>query len=151
MQMWDRDDDDDNDDGYQDPRRLQLARVLVATAILEHLRTYRPPPTYPPRNGAPFAIDESNLSAVDQYRFQRDELHWMAQRMLPPVMRSANGTRWSALEGLCLVLKKLAWPVRLKDLCAHFRRAVGPLSRICIALSSECKDVTLQIDGSLYR
>ena len=56
----------------------------------------------------------------DNFRFERSEVEGMAEHMLPKTMGTKNGTRWTALEGMCVVLRKLAFPIRLDDLSEHF-------------------------------
>ena len=67
----------------------------------------------------------------DNFRFERSEVEGMAEHMLPKTMGTKNGTRWTALEGMCVVLRKLAFPMRLDDLSEpFFWRSSGGLSEI---------------------
>ena len=42
--------------------------------------------------------------------------------LLPHEMRASNGTKWSGLEGLCVMLRRLNYQKRYEDMVAEFGR-----------------------------
>ena len=50
---------------------------------------------------------------------------------VPPIFKCSNGTICDGTEGLCIVLKRFAYPCRYSDMMPIFRRSVPELSLIC--------------------
>ena len=50
---------------------------------------------------------------------------------VPPIFKCSNGTICDGTEGLCIILKRFAYPCRYSDLMPIFRRSVPQLSLIC--------------------
>ena len=48
-----------------------------------------------------------------------------------PIFKCSNGTICDGTEGLCIVLKRFAYPCRYSDMMPIFRRSVPELSLIC--------------------
>lgn len=68
---------------------------------------------------------------LNNFRFGKDDIPRLQRAMhLPEVMTSASRTKWNGLEGLCVVLRRLAYPNRLKDLVPIFGRSQTELSMI---------------------
>ena len=111
--------------------------ILVVCAIIcsefDYLMTVLPPivPDYRfhPHNCG--AERTQGLSAEHLFRFSEDQLCALVVALeLPNVMHTAERDRFRAIEGLCLVLRRLTFPVRCLDLVVLFGRQTGPLSRI---------------------
>ena len=49
---------------------------------------------------------------------------------VPPIFKCSNGTICDGTEGLCIVLKRFAYPCRYSDMIAIFGRSVPELSMI---------------------
>ena len=71
------------------------------------------------------------LHARDLFRFTTDQLYELCDELrLPFVMYTSARDRFYALEGLCIVLRRLVFPIRWKDVICLFGRSKSPLSRI---------------------
>ena len=71
------------------------------------------------------------LSAEALFRFDEDQLHTLVVALqFPNIMFTAERDKFYAIEGLCLVLRRLIFPIRYADLVCLFGRQTGPLSRI---------------------
>ena len=46
---------------------------------------------------------------------------------VPPVFKCRNGTIWDGVEGLCIMLKRFAYPCRYSDIITIFGRSVSEL------------------------
>ena len=66
------------------------------------------------------------------FRFQKEDMHRLVTALqLPDTMRSTDGRKkWSGFDGLCVVLRRLAYPCRLKDLEDIFGRPREDISVI---------------------
>jgi hypothetical protein len=72
-----------------------------------------------------------DIMSERHFRFRVDEIYDIKDALrLPDSLDLDNGSRFSTLEGLCLVLRRLAYPCRLVDLMYMFGRSEGMLSRI---------------------
>ena len=49
---------------------------------------------------------------------------------IPEVNQAANGTKWTGLEGICLLLRRLNYPNRLDDLVPEFGRHISDIGII---------------------
>jgi hypothetical protein len=66
-----------------------------------------------------------------EFRFHVDEIYDIGAALwLPQIMVLDNDTRFQTIEGLCIVLHRLAYPCRWYDLMHIFSRSEGMLSRI---------------------
>lgn len=50
---------------------------------------------------------------------------------IPDIMHSSQGTTWTGLEGLCLLLRRLCYPKRIEDMVPEFGRHPTEISIIC--------------------
>lgn len=111
--------------------------VLFFLALEEDFKAIYPTPEYGKR------IDIDSLTVeqcVGLFRFKQVDLRQLCTLLkLPANFTFSNGTTWTALEGLCVVLRRLAYPCRLRDLAEMFGRSPTCLSivfnRTCIYLS----------------
>ncbi len=74
----------------------------------------------------------SNEECRHNFRFNKEDLYVLCTLLgLPENYRSAhNRIVWSGLDGLCVVLRRLAYPNRLGDLVPMFGRSVPEISEI---------------------
>lgn len=65
------------------------------------------------------------------FRFQQDEIRTiLASLRMPDIFKADNGLAFASIEGLSLVLRRLAYPCRLIDLVHMFGRSESSLSRM---------------------
>ena len=63
------------------------------------------------------------------FRFTKTDVQILCDKLaIPPIMESVTRHKWSGLEGLCLVLRRLAYPNHLCDLIPLFGRSLTDLS-----------------------
>ena len=83
-----------------------------------------------------------------EFMVNRSELNAVAKAMMVPgQFRFPNGTIASGFEGLCIVLRRFAYPCRFVDMIHRFARSVPELSLI----SSEVIDFIYATHGYLLR
>ena len=68
----------------------------------------------------------------ETFRFQKKDMDRLFNALqLPETMSTAGGKKtWSGFEGLCIVLRRLSYPCRLKDLEDTFGRGKADISEI---------------------
>lgn len=68
-----------------------------------------------------------------EFRFEKEDIPRLLQAFrLPPKFVCSNGTTASAVEGLCMLLKRFAYPCRYSDLIPRFGRSK---SEICLIVN----------------
>ena len=83
-----------------------------------------------------------------EFRVNLSELYVLAEVLrIPERFYCPNGTVASGLEGLCVVLKRFAYPCRFSDMMYRFGRSVPELSLI----ASEVTDFIYENHGYLLR
>ena len=112
---------------------LLLTAVLVVANEIDYLLA-NPYPIVPDWRFHPENLQTykaQGLCAKDLFRFDVDQLHQLIQELrIPLILRTSSRDRFYAMEGLCIVLRRLVFPVRWKDVVCLFGRQTGPLSRI---------------------
>ncbi len=90
------------------------------------------PPPIPHRNYPRFELNKyTDEECLLNFRFQKvDVLHLVTALRLPNRFLCKNGTIASSLEGLYVVLRRLAYPNRLTDMIAMFGRSKTELSMV---------------------
>lgn len=73
-------------------------------------------------------------------RFEAEDVEVLAAALLPPVVRTSNRLAVAAVEALCMLLWRLAYPNRLRDGIALFNRSIDQISRISNAVASTIYD-----------
>ena len=68
---------------------------------------------------ADFPVDKRNIALL------------VEALRVPPIFKCSNGTICDGTEGLCIVLKRFAYPCRYSDMMPIFGRSVPELSMIC--------------------
>ena len=94
---------------------------------------------YTPRN-PPFPYSSyDNFSFVNKdpaeckadFRVEKGDLPLLVEALrVPPIFKCVNGTICDGTEGLCIVLKRFAYPCRYSDMIPIFGRSVPELSLI---------------------
>lgn len=106
------------------------AVLTVALARLRRLENEGPPPTPPYR----FCLDSWVESAcLLKFRFSHSEINMLAEYLdLSEIVRINNGCCLAIprIEALCIVLHRLAYPIRYGDLVSIFGRSISSLSQI---------------------
>ena len=82
--------------------------------------------------GPRFDLDVvTDKTCKELFRFTKSEIRRLRRLLLIPEDNFAlNRTCWSGEEGLCILLRRLAYPCRLRDLRRVFGRGVPDLSII---------------------
>ena len=79
-------------------------------------------------------FDLDNISAADcyaEFRFEKNDIPLLAEALqLPFQIRCEQRSMCDGVEGLCMLLKRIAYPCRYSDLIPRFGRPVSALSLI---------------------
>ena len=136
-----------------DNNELDLRVHVIALAVVLHfeieaLMRIIPPPLVPDIRFDPTQLDV--LQPENLFRFSVDQLQTLIVALrIPGIMRTSQRDRFythsacvctywmdvfvcrfTAMEGLCIVLRRLVFPVRWMDVVVLFGRQTGPLCRI---------------------
>ena len=66
-----------------------------------------------------------------EFRFEKQDITRLAEvPQLPPVFKCPQGSVCDDIEGLCMLLRRLAYPVRYSDMVSRFARPVPVISMI---------------------
>eukprot|EP00112_Aurelia_sp_Birch-Aquarium-sp1_P018234 Seg4324.1 transcript_id=Seg4324.1/GoldUCD/mRNA.D3Y31 product="hypothetical protein" protein_id=Seg4324.1/GoldUCD/D3Y31 len=79
----------------------------------------------------PFDLDEmSDDECKCEFRFLRSDVYRLIEAMyLPDTFTCYNGLKFEAVEGICVFLKRFAYPCRYLDLISRFAR---PVPQLCL-------------------
>ena len=140
-------DDSDDEDGSMGLRRSiakscatsKLQRIIfvliiaIVTDQLEWLLAI-PPPIVPDYRFHPSNCGTDltqGLQSEHLFRFSEEQLYILHEKLqMPAIMYTSERDKFWSIEGLCLVLRRLIFPLRYMDLVVLFGRQTGPLSRI---------------------
>lgn len=88
-------------------------------------------PSYPYWDFDPFCLDSFNSCECEaHFRVAKDDLPILLNALqIPATFKCPQGTVCSGMEGLCLMLKRLAYPCRYFDLISTFAR---PIPELCM-------------------
>lgn len=88
-------------------------------------------PDFPYQNYEHFDLEELDESeCLAEFRFRKRDIPLLAEAMrLPDSYTCEQGTVCDGIEGLCLLLRRLAYPCRYSDLIHRFGR---PVPEICM-------------------
>lgn len=71
------------------------------------------------------------LEAEHLFRFSSEQLYYLTDALrIPWIMMTPERDKYHAIEGLCIVLRRLVFPVRYVDMVQLFGRSTAPMSRI---------------------
>jgi len=89
-------------------------------------------PPFPYWNFDPFCLDAFDSCECEaHFRVTKDDLPILLDALrIPPSFKCPQGTVCSGMEGLCLLLKRLAYPCHYFDLISTFARPVPELCMI---------------------
>ena len=87
----------------------------------------------------PFNIDNYTDEEFSHYhRFHKSDIPALAKVLrLKPIYKASNGIKWDCIEGLAVLLRRLAYPCRLVDLIPQFGRHKSELSVMINTMSKE--------------
>lgn len=82
-----------------------------------------------------FCLDDdrwTEQACLEHFRFRKEDIRLLAVRLLLPetVRKPSNRLAWCRVDGLCLVLRRLAYPNRLLELIPIFGRGKSQLSEM---------------------
>ena len=79
-------------------------------------------------------FDLNNMSEAEckaEFRFEKKDLPTLAEALqIPPSFKLRQGSIVSGMEGLCILLRRLAYPCRFGDMVPRFGKAVPVLSMV---------------------
>ena len=124
-----------------------LSAVLLEQGELENFMVLKMLTGRDPIERFKFNLEEiTNTKCKDYFRFDKSSLPILKEALgLPDEIICYNKTKVSGLEGLCILLRRFAYPNRLGDLCSLFGRPVEELSMIIN------KVVNIIFDGHSHR
>ncbi|XP_033754685.1 protein ALP1-like [Pecten maximus] len=92
--------------------------------------------------------DLTNEKCKTLFRFEKDDIPLLCHALqIPPKIECTNRTTCSGLEGICILLRRLAYPNRLSDLYSLFGRSSTAMSFII----NELLDFLHDTHGHLLR
>ena len=89
-------------------------------------------PLFPYDNYEEFSPDNfSEEECITEFRVEKNDLPVLADSHgIPPVFRCSQRSVFAGMEGLCMLLKRLAYPCRYSDMIPRFGRPVPEMSMI---------------------
>lgn len=87
---------------------------------------------YPYWDYQTFSLDEKDENECKtEFRVEKKDIPLLAETMrIPEVFKCPQGTICNGIEGLCMLLKRFAYPCRYSDMIPYFARPVPELSMI---------------------
>ena len=89
-------------------------------------------PSFPHSSYGKFSIvNKDPAECKADFRVEKGDIPILVEALrVPPIFKCANGTICDGTEGLCVVLKRFAYPCRYSDMIPIFGRSVSELSII---------------------
>ena len=89
-------------------------------------------PEFPHENYEPFNFDALDpVECVADFRVEKQDIPRLADALgIPPVIKCQQRSICGGTEGLCMLLRRFAYPCRLSDMIARFGRPVPVMSMI---------------------
>ena len=90
-------------------------------------------PDFPWDSYDPFTLVNMDESAEckAEFRVEKNDLQRLAEALqIPGTLKCYQGTVCDRMEGLCMLLKRLAYPCRFNDMISRFGRPVPGLCMI---------------------
>ena len=119
-----------------DDRTQQIILVTTSVMLLAN-RNYFLSPAAPIVPDLRFNVDHCGTEATDGlqaealFRFSIQQLKELVVALrIPEIMRTEERDCYHAIEGLCIVLRRNAYPIRYMDMVHMFGRQTCSLSRI---------------------
>ena len=104
-------------------------------------------PDFPYGNYGRFDLDSMNSAECKaEFRVEKQDLpRLVAALQLPPVFKCEQRSICDDIEGLCMLLKRVAYPCRLSDMIPRFGRPVSVISLI----TNDVMDSIFDVHGHL--
>ena len=104
-------------------------------------------PDFPHGNYERFDLDSMNSAECKaEFRVEKQDLpRLIAALQLPPVFKCEQRSICDDIEGLCMLLKRVAYPCRLSDMIPRFGRPVSVISLI----TNDVMDYIYDVHGHL--
>ena len=84
-----------------------------------------PDKTWSPKISKQRDIDMSDDACKVEFRYLRNQIYKLVDVMnFPNTFTCCNGLKFDAVEGICIFLKRFAYPCRYLDMIPRFARAV---------------------------
>ena len=86
-------------------------------------------PSFPHSTYGNFSIvNKDSAECKADFRLEKGDIHIFVEALrVPPISKCANGTIGDGTEGLCVFLKRFAYPCRYSDMIPIFGRSVSEL------------------------
>ena len=80
----------------------------------------------------PFDLDDMDeIECLAEFRFEKQHIPLLAEALrIPPYFIMEQTSRVTGIEGLCILLKRVAYPLRYSDMIHRFARPVPVLSMV---------------------
>ena len=93
-------------------------------------------PLFPYDNYEEFSLDNfSEEECIAEFRVEKNDLTVFADSdEIPPVFRCSQRSVFGGMEGLCMLLKRLAYPCRYSDMIPRFGRPVPEMSKVALVV-----------------
>ena len=110
------------DDGFIDDEEFILLYDLYSSKDLD----------FPYDVYAPFDLDElDEAECVAEFRFRKRDVRALAEVLrVPDTITCEQGSVCTGIEGLCMLLRRMAYPCRYGDMIPRFAKPVPVLSMI---------------------
>ena len=110
------------DDGFIDDEEFILLYDLYSPKDLD----------FPYDVYAPFDLDElDEAECVAEFRFRKRDVRALAEVLrVPDTITCEQGSVCTGIEGLCMLLRRMAYPCRYGDMIPRFAKPVPVLSMI---------------------
>lgn len=92
-----------------------------------------------------FQLEEMDVDeCIDKFRVRKNDIPLLLEILqIPEFIKCPQGSTFNGLEGLCLLLRRLAYPCRLSDLIPMFGRSPPELSMI----NNEMINILFELHG----
>ena len=89
-------------------------------------------PDFPHDEYMPFDLDDMDeIECLAEFRFEKQHIPPLAEALrIPPYFIMERRSRVTGIEGLCILLKRVAYPCRYSDMIHRFARPVPVLSMV---------------------
>ena len=89
-------------------------------------------PDFPHDEYMPFDLDDMDeIECFAEFRFEKQHIPLLAEALrIPPYFIMEQRSRVTGIEGLCILLRRVAYPCRYSDMIHRFARPVPVLSMV---------------------
>ena len=117
-------------------KTFKIAALMMCYMLYENMQCFFhvPRPLVPDHRFDPANLGTSftgGLEAEHLFRFTSEQLYYLVDALrIPWIMKTEERDKFYGIEGLCIMLRRLVFPVRYMDMVQLFGRQTGPMSRI---------------------